>query len=67
MMDRPSPEQLRTMGPRELREQFEFGLEECKRMIVEQRIRDDLASPRIDPIVARILTNMLFLITGRVE
>jgi hypothetical protein len=63
---KPSAEQLRNMDARSLREQFEFGLEEAKRLKVEQRIRDNIAD-LINERERRILLDLLWLITGRTD
>ena len=63
---KPSPEQLRTMDARTLRDTFQFGLEEAKRLKVEQRIRDTINEIE-DQNVRRAVLDLLFLVTGRVD
>jgi hypothetical protein len=61
-MIRPNPEQLRTMNVRSLRETFELGLDEAKKLKLEQQIRDRIASLD-DRLTRQVLTDMLQLIT----
>lgn len=63
-MTGPSAEQLRTMDVRELRDNFSMGIQEAKRLKLEQKIRDNIE--RITDEETRwVLQDMLSLITGR--
>lgn len=62
-MNRPSAEQLRSLDVRELRERFEIGMQEARRLKIQQRVKDNIEQLE-DERVRRILLDLLFLTTG---
>jgi hypothetical protein len=63
-MREPSPEQLRTMDVRQLRDNFDMGIHEAARLRLIQITKDNIENVT-DDATKVVLRNLLELITGR--